>query len=191
MHPTLTVKPKRANNLKIKPKELQVLVVFAEGDKGYSKGTRILNLIDTPIRPNALESTASDLAKHEQTPRVPPPSILHYSGEPFGQPNVRLLPNLTETYYNNWTLEGWNQRAVLAANKYHILFTQFKEKKSFSNAWLDVLVSGDVLILKLSDSANDDGTWSYQDILPNETERVMFELGDSRWQWMPLLVAAW
>ena len=46
------------------------------------------------------------------------------------------------------------------------------------------LVACDVLILKLSDAAGPDGTWSYQDILPCQTqeeityEQVVQVLGD-------------
>lgn len=152
-----------------------------------------LNLIDTPIRPNPLDSTTPTNPKRDKTP-LAPPSILRYSGERFGQPNVRLIPDLTQTYYNTCSPDFWNQRAVLAANKYHILITQSKEEHSIRNVWLNALVSGDVLILKLSDTASEDGTWSYQDILPNETEeeiqKVMFECEESRYQWMADLNAA-
>ena len=53
---------------------------------------------------------------------------------------------------------------------------------------MDVLISGDIFLLKLSDTPGPDGTWSYQDILPNPTEdgilQVIQEVGESLYEWM-------
>lgn len=94
-------------------------------------------------------------------------SVLYHNNAYFGQPNVRFLPKLTEKH---WPFHAWAHRAVCRTRNYHVFFTQGKEGRLAPNDFMGQLVSGDMLILKLSNRVGQDGRWSYEDILPGATQ---------------------
>lgn len=51
---------------------------------------------------------------------------------------------------------------------------------------MNALISSDIFVLKLSDATNPDGTWSYQDVLPNATkdrsDQFIQKVGECPWK---------
>ncbi len=89
------------------------------------------------------------------------------------QPAISLLPDIRAT--RKWDDEQWNQRAVLqigTENTYHVFITRSKDRSS-PNPVLPV-VSGDVFLLKISDTEDQDGRRFYQDV---KDECLLRDLG--------------
>lgn len=125
-----------------------------------------LKLVDLSATPAiSLDAMSRDATSGKTSTAIP--SVIYKGNERFGQPNVRLLPDPSKT--SHWSTSAWKNRAVIETQNYHILYTQAKEDNPIPNTWLHDLVSGDAFLLRLSDTAGQDGTWSYQDItIPDE-----------------------
>ena len=50
--------------------------------------------------------------------------MIYHTDETASQPNISLLPDTREGYWDD--KEAWNKRAVLGTAKYHIFFTRSK-----------------------------------------------------------------
>ena len=149
----------------------------------------------TPISPPP-DSTTSDLerqaaANNGDASKISS-SVLHSDGDYFGQPNVHLLPAMTPDYWPS--SHAWQQRVVLRMRgHHHLFFTRAEEADLVQNEHFDGLVSGDVVMLKFSDLANEDGTWSYENILPNATEernaQYLAEVRSTSREWLPEVIS--
>ncbi len=87
-------------------------------------------------------------------------------GDTIPQPNVSLLPDVRE----RWSDEAWEDRAVLGSREYHILFTQSDDALLELNGPTENSTRGNVLILKLSDTTDEDGRGFYVDLEPDMGE---------------------
>ena len=154
-----------------------------------------LETVYTPIRP-PLDSTTSDLqrqsAANEGDASSISSSILSSHGDYFGQPNVHLLPDMSGGGY--WPSHAWNQRVVLFfRGNHHLFFTRAEGGTLVQHEIFGGHVSGDMLLLKLSDRADEDGTWSYENILPDATEerkaQFLGELMSASCEWLPELIS--
>ena len=95
---------------------------------------------------------------------------IYNPGERPLQPNVSLLPDAREKH---WHTEAWKQRAVLGTAKYHIFYTH--SKSGFSpNPHVGCDLSGDVFVLKLSDTQDENGRRFYVDLERETMEREEF-----------------
>lgn len=166
-------------------------IIFSPNKKPDIK---LLQTVDTPTRPPP-DSTASDLerqaAANNGDASKPRSSVLYSQGDYYGQPNVHLLPDMSPGY---WPPHAWQQRVVLKMRgHHHLFFTRAEGPDLVLNEHFEGLVSGDVLMLKFSDHANEDGTWSYEDVILDATKerkaKCLAEVKSTKCEWLPHLIA--
>lgn len=100
------------------------------------------------------------------------PSVFCPTGT-IGQPNVRFLPDLSQGKY--WPPHAWDERAAIETQHHHFFFTQAEGDKLLPNGFLANYIAGDAFILKLSNTPDQDGVWSYEDLLPGLTKEELQE----------------
>ena len=87
--------------------------------------------------------------------------MMYHYNESASQPNITFLP---DTYNSgHWGQGAWEKRCVVGAGKMHLLYTLSRNGMS-RNPKVENLVCGDVFILKISDSTDEDGLNFYVDV---------------------------
>ena len=87
------------------------------------------------------------------------------------QPKVARLPNTIQ----HWKIEGWEKRVAHGTTKHHVFFTRSR-RGLIVKRHLGYQVSGDVFILKLSDTKDENGLRFYVDMEDNLEHEELLEL---------------
>lgn len=88
-------------------------------------------------------------------------------------PNISLQPD-NKKY---WPTGAWKERAVVDGAKYHVLFTTSQDSEIRENRHAGSKVRGDIFVLKLSDTVDENKRRFYVDMVPGEweSEKVVWE----------------
>ncbi|KAL9136214.1 MAG: hypothetical protein Q9175_002583 [Cornicularia normoerica] len=82
------------------------------------------------------------------------------------QPSIRFLPD-TRKRWNKGEWKGWEKRAVIEIEEYHLFYVRGRGGPLKLNDHADRQVSGEMFLLRVSDE-DEDGRRCYVDINPNE-----------------------
>lgn len=168
MHILLTVEPWRLRDPRTRhkmtaPTHVKVLVLPQTG----SDYPEYIKTVDTsnrpPIPPTDLDPKLRALLK-SQMPTVT--SHLYHGTEHADYSDVGPLPDTRLQY---WSQNAWAKRTVICLSKYHVFCTLQKGETLLPNQWSGNIFSGDMFILKLSNTEGPDGRRFYEDIDPGTT----------------------
>ena len=157
------------------PTSVVGLVLPADGTESYCKkvGTVKEEILPRfgPLRTTKfIERDARALAA----------DAIFMSGKCSYQPDISLLPNIKE----HWPGEAWDKRAVARpSSNHHLFYTQHKENLQ-TNPHLQDIMSGDAIILKVSDEKDKDGLRFYVDITDTSTdlEKLVSKIPRRNWK---------
>lgn len=79
------------------------------------------------------------------------------------QPDICLLPD-TRTRWKDGEWEGWEKRAVIGMEGHHIFYVRGKREALGLNEHADKTVSGEMFLLRVSDTEDQDGRHFYVDV---------------------------
>lgn len=99
----------------------------------------------------------------------------------FSKPDVRLLPDTRSM----WPDAGWEKRAALAIRGYHLFYTRAKGGLLAPNQHSSGQVSGEMFLLRVSDSEDNYGKRFYVDAYL-QVEEVRDMIKDVNWSYAGL-----
>ena len=86
--------------------------------------------------------------------------MMYHYNESASQPNITFLPDTKNS--GNWDQGAWEKRCVVGAGKMHLFYTLSTNGMS-RNPKVENLVCGDIFVLKVSDSLDEDKLNFYVD----------------------------
>ena len=149
-------------NMAAAPTSIQVLVIPADGSEYRYE----------PLEAAQMEwcSEAEEDLHHDSKNTTH--LVLHYHKH-ASQPNVSLLPDARKY---TWDDEAWKKCSVVATPKLHMFFT-YLTRENTPNPHFRSAVSGDVFVLKLSDTKDEHGQKFYVILEPEDwTEKEVQRL---------------
>lgn len=117
---------------------------------------------------------ASKTHEYFDTIKVTPGPSIQFYPDISRQP---VFPDTDERKY--WPTGAWKKRAVVSGVEYHVLFTTSQDSKLRENRHAGGKVRGDIFVLKLSDTVDENKRRFYVDMVPGEwnpEKRVWEEL---------------
>ena len=160
----------------VPPTSIKVLVLPT--DKTKEIGYKTLETVETATKPPRSKPRVLALVIKVAQSLVAPLHLIRHGSETGPQPNISLLPDTRGQYWND---EAWERRCAFGTAKHHIFFTRSKSGLR-ENAHVENLASGDVFVLKVSDTEDVNGRRYYVDLEPDITEEQLGYLKRLMWR---------
>lgn len=150
------------------PKSIQVVFVPADGSPRRYK---TLHTVETNIKSPEPPMTRTALYAQKVACAREAHLIFHqkksfFQPESFFRPDINFLPDIKGHGY--WDDESWNRRCVTGTAEYHLFFTRSSSGLRPNPHAYD-RVSGDIFILKVSDTKDSRGKHFYVDMESGDT----------------------
>ena len=151
----------------VPPTSIKVLILPADETKEI--GYETLETVETAIKPPRSKPRVLAPGFWVAQSIWTPFHLIMHGSEIGPQPNISLLPDTRGQYWND---EAWEKRGALGTAKYHIFFTRSRSGLR-ENAHVENTVSGDVFVLKVSDTEDVNGRRYYVDLEPDIPEKEL------------------